>query len=65
VKRRPHSGHCRRRRMLEPSSVARESMTRESVWRQNGQCISDPLAWRLRLGMCVDERWTLVLTTCG
>jgi hypothetical protein len=24
--------------------VARESMTRESVWRQNGQCMVDPLA---------------------
>ena len=42
VNRRPHSGHWRRRRMLEPSSVARESMTRESVWRQNGQCMWTP-----------------------
>src|SRR5690242_15244489 len=37
VKRRPHSGHWRRRRMELPSSVVRESMTRESVCRQNGQ----------------------------
>ena len=28
--RRPHSGHCRRRRMESPSSLVRESMTRES-----------------------------------
>ena len=42
VKRRLHSGHWRRRRMLEPSSVVRLSMTRESVWRQNGQCTVGP-----------------------
>ena len=30
VNRRPHSGHWRRRRMAVPSSVARESTTRES-----------------------------------
>src|SRR5690349_22920517 len=37
----PHSGHCRRRRMLRPSSLVRESITRESAWRQNGQCIAE------------------------
>ena len=31
VNRRPHSGHCRRRRIAVPSSVARESTTRESA----------------------------------
>jgi hypothetical protein len=41
-KRPPHSGHCRRRRMLNPSSLVRESMTRESAWRQNGQCMVSP-----------------------
>jgi hypothetical protein len=30
VKRRPHSGHCRRRRIDVPSSAALESTTRES-----------------------------------
>jgi hypothetical protein len=30
VKRRPHSGHDRRRLMAWPSSVSRESITRES-----------------------------------
>ena len=39
-KRPPHSGHWRRRRMLRPSSLVRESMTRESGWRQNGQCMA-------------------------
>ena len=39
VKRLPHSGHWRRRRIEVPSSLARESTTRESWWRQNGQCI--------------------------
>ncbi|GAA2479424.1 hypothetical protein GCM10009858_16240 [Terrabacter carboxydivorans] len=29
--------------MQAPSSVVRESMTRESVWRQNGQCTSGHL----------------------
>jgi len=38
VNRRPHEGHCRRRRIEVPSSVARESTTRESSCRQNGQC---------------------------
>ena len=28
--RRPHSGHCLRRRIESPSSLVRESMTRES-----------------------------------
>ncbi len=45
VKRRPHSGHWRRRRMAVPSSVVRESMTRESVCRQNGQCMSGSFLW--------------------
>merc|ERR1711969_298652 len=36
----PHCGHCLRRRMLRPSSLVRESMTRESGLRQNGQCIA-------------------------
>src|SRR5580698_8911643 len=38
VKRRPHSGQERRRRIAAPSSVSRESTTRESGKRQNGQC---------------------------
>src|SRR5690606_18412173 len=38
-KRPPHSGHCLRRRMDRPSSLVRESMTRESECRQNGQCM--------------------------
>ncbi len=42
VKRRPHSGHCRRRRMAEPSSAMRLSTTRESGLRQNGQYTSVP-----------------------
>src|SRR4051794_10100372 len=37
LKRRPHCGHTRRRRMAVPSSVLRESTTRESAERQNGQ----------------------------
>ncbi len=37
LKRRPHSGHCRRRRIDSPSSLVRESTTRESGWRQKGQ----------------------------
>jgi hypothetical protein len=31
VENRPHCGHWRRRRMLRPSSLVRESMTRESA----------------------------------
>ena len=49
--------------MLEPSSVVRESITRESVWRQNGQCISTPFVWSggvvLRTVLWTN-RWTLV-----
>src|SRR3954451_3142276 len=37
VKRLPHSGHERRRRISAPSSASRESTTRESAWRQYGQ----------------------------
>ena len=40
LKRRPHSGQTRRRRMATPSSVLRESTTRESAERQNGQFIA-------------------------
>jgi len=36
VKRREHSGQDRRRRIAWPSSTSRESMTRESGYRQNG-----------------------------
>ncbi|BAS08503.1 hypothetical protein AHiyo4_19250 [Arthrobacter sp. Hiyo4] len=39
---RPHSGHCRRRRMAEPSSAMRLSTTRESGLRQNGQYMVSP-----------------------
>src|SRR5680860_1535486 len=72
VKRRPHSGHWRRRRIAAPSSAVRESTTRESEWRQNGQCI-----WPLLLPRCppavdssvivVHNLWTnriRVTTTC-
>jgi hypothetical protein len=38
--RRPHSGHCRRRRIDSPSSLVLESMTRLSGWRQKGQNMS-------------------------
>src|SRR5699024_11218414 len=38
-KRREQCGHWRRRRIAAPSSDVRESTTRESGWRQNGQCI--------------------------
>jgi hypothetical protein len=41
-KRRPHSGHCLRRRIESPSSEVRESTTRESGWRQKGQNIVAP-----------------------
>ena len=37
LNRRPHSGHCRRRRIESPSSLVRESTTRESGYLQNGQ----------------------------
>src|SRR6185312_970124 len=57
-KRRPHSGHCRRRRMESPSSLFRESMTRESGWRQKGQNMlrfyrsagAEPLSDRFSVG---------------
>ena len=39
LNRRPHSGHCLRRRIASPSSLVRESITRVSGWRQNGQNI--------------------------
>src|SRR3989337_695584 len=42
VNRRPHSGHCLRLRMESPSSLVRESMTRESGYRQKGQNIVSP-----------------------
>src|SRR3954470_13106791 len=44
VKRRPHSGQARRRRIAAPSSCSRESTTRESGCRQNGQCTVRPLS---------------------
>jgi hypothetical protein len=37
LNRRPHCGHCRLRRIARPSSLVRESMTRESGYRQKGQ----------------------------
>jgi hypothetical protein len=37
-KRSPHDGHSRRRRMVEPSSETRESITRVSMFWQKGQC---------------------------
>ena len=40
VNRFSHDGQCRRRRIAEPSSATRESRTRVSVLRQNGQCIA-------------------------
>jgi len=52
VNRRSQDGHWRRRRMLPPSSVVRESSTLESVLRQYGQCIADSSLWidlRIRL----------------
>ena len=42
LNRRPHSGHCRRRRIARPSSLVRESMTRLSGCRQNGQNMVRP-----------------------
>jgi hypothetical protein len=39
VKRPPHSGHERRRRIAAPSSEGRESFTWLSAWPQNGQRI--------------------------
>src|SRR6187455_2281094 len=52
----PHSGHWRRRRMLSPSSLVRESMTRESGWRQNGQCMAGKdYPTRLRVGRTLSE----------
>ena len=42
VNRRPHSGHDLRRRIAWPSSASRESTTRESGFRQNGQCMAAP-----------------------
>ncbi|GAA3618222.1 hypothetical protein GCM10022199_23350 [Marihabitans asiaticum] len=57
VKRREHSGHCRRRRIEDPSSAVRESMTRESVCRQKGQCTG--LASRRRERVAVwTKGWT-------
>src|SRR5699024_4837647 len=47
-KRREQCGHCRRRRIAAPSSDVRESTTRESGWRQDGQCVRQgyrPVAW--------------------
>src|SRR5699024_5886278 len=41
-------GHWRRRRIVAPSSDVRESTTRESEWRQNGQCIRS--GYRQRAG---------------
>ncbi len=49
LKRRPHCGQTRRRRMAQPSSVLRESTTRESAERQNGQFID------LRPPLSVDD----------
>src|SRR5699024_12606474 len=39
VNRLSHDRHSRRRRIAEPSSSERESTTRDSSCRQNGQCI--------------------------
>jgi hypothetical protein len=47
VKRRPHSGHERRRLMASPSLVSRLSTTRLSGYRQNGQRTEDPLSSRV------------------
>ena len=39
VKRRPHAAQDLLRRVAWPSSTSRESITRQSEWRQNGQRI--------------------------
>src|SRR5689334_24610559 len=39
LKRSPHFSHSRRRRIVEPSSETRESITRVSSCWQKGQCI--------------------------
>src|SRR6185503_14403186 len=63
VKRRPHSGHCRRRRIEAPSSVARLSTTRLSVWRQNGQCIGATSS--AENGDLWTQLWIRLGETCG
>ena len=56
VNRRPHSGHCRRRRIEVPSSVARLSTTRLSACRQNGQCIGGSFARARPHGRLTSDR---------
>src|SRR5690606_13203011 len=51
LKRSPQASHSRRRRMVAPSSLTRESMTRVSACWQKGQCIGR----RLRSGSAVDR----------
>src|SRR5205807_1179390 len=66
VKRRPHSGQERRRRIAAPSSASRESTTRESGCRQNGQCTLAPFRlFRPGLGRSPVDLWTTCATTCG
>ncbi len=47
LKRMPHSGHWRLLRIDDPSSEVLESVTRESGFLQNGQCILGPFRSRL------------------
>src|SRR4029079_17055729 len=62
VKRLPHSGHARRRRISAPSSASRESTTRESAWRQYGQrtaiSLREPLPRRLQARRNAASRWS-------
>src|ERR1700754_3225917 len=64
VNRRLHLAHERRRRMTWPSSTSRESTTRESEWRQNGQRIPVHPSWHSDAAArppgdhLVDGRWT-------
>lgn len=69
LKRMPHSGHWRLRRIDDPSSEVLESVTRESECLQNGQCIpglplshdhpEKPYMW------VIFRRWSLYLVFKG
>src|SRR5690606_29056111 len=64
-KRREQLGHWRRRRIVAPSSDVRESTTRESGWRQNGQCIRSGYRHDPRSARGILRRGQLELLTGG
>src|ERR1044072_6569928 len=65
VNRRLHLAHERRRGITCPSSSSRESTTRESEWRQNGQRIPVHPSWHASLPLRAARTLVIILWMNG